>query len=132
MAITDDLPKAWRPPMGWNSWDSYGTTVTEREVLANARFIADHLKDAGWDTLVIDAGWFDPNAHAHGYSDGSSLCIDGYGRQVPDEQRFPSAAGGRPAAKRCQTDAESQPIARTATPSNPTNNQHHPRTHHDR
>lgn len=95
MAITDDLPKAWRPPMGWNSWDSYGTTVTEREVLANARFIADHLKDAGWDTLVIDAGWFDPNAHAHGYSDGSSLCIDGYGRQVPDEQRFPSAAGGK-------------------------------------
>ena len=95
MAITDDLPKAWRPPMGWNSWDSYGTTVTEREVLANARFIADHLKDAGWDTLVIDAGWFDPNAHAHGYSDGSSLCIDGYGRQIPDEQRFPSAAGGK-------------------------------------
>lgn len=36
MAITEDLPKAWRPPMGWNSWDSYGTTVTESEVLANA------------------------------------------------------------------------------------------------
>ena len=60
--------KAWRPPMGWNSWDSYGTTITEQEVLDNARFMAEHLKDAGWDTLVIDAGWFDPNAHAHGYS----------------------------------------------------------------
>lgn len=36
MAITEDLPKVWRPPMGWNSWDSYGTTVTESEVLANA------------------------------------------------------------------------------------------------
>ena len=57
--------KAWRPPMGWNSWDSYGTTITEQEVLDNARFMAEHLKDAGWDTLVIDAGWFDPNAHAH-------------------------------------------------------------------
>ena len=33
MATTEDLPKAWRPPMGWNSWDSYGTTVTDREVL---------------------------------------------------------------------------------------------------
>ena len=64
--------KAWRPPMGWNSWDSYGTTITEEEVLANARFMAGHLKDAGWDTLVIDAGWFDPNAHAHGYSDGTT------------------------------------------------------------
>ena len=38
--------KAWRPPMGWNSWDSYGTTITEQEVLDNARFMADHLKDA--------------------------------------------------------------------------------------
>ena len=87
--------KAWRPPMGWNSWDSYGTTITEEEVLANARFMAGHLKDAGWDTLVIDAGWFDPNAHAHGYSDGTPLCIDAYGRQIPDEQRFPSAADGK-------------------------------------
>ena len=94
--ITSDssLPQAWRPPMGWNSWDSYGTTITEDEVLANARFMAEHLRDAGWDTLVIDAGWFDPNAHAHGYSDGTPLCIDEYGRQVPDERRFPSAAGG--------------------------------------
>ena len=24
------------PPMGWNSWDSFGTTVTEDEVRANA------------------------------------------------------------------------------------------------
>ena len=45
MATTEDLPKAWRPPMGWNSWDSYGTTVTESEVLANTRFMAEHLKD---------------------------------------------------------------------------------------
>ena len=81
--------------MGWNSWDSYGTTITEQEVLDNARFMAEHLKDTGWDTLVIDAGWFDPNAHAHGYSDGTPLCIDAYGRQIPDEQRFPSAADGK-------------------------------------
>ena len=60
MATTEDLPKAWRPPMGWNSWDSYGTTVTESEVLANARFMAEHLKDAGWDTIVVDIDWYDP------------------------------------------------------------------------
>lgn len=94
--VPEAMPvKAWRPPMGWNSWDSYGTTITEQEVLDNARFMAEHLKDAGWDTLVIDAGWFDPNAHAHGYSDGTPLCIDAYGRQIPDEQRFPSAADGK-------------------------------------
>ncbi len=93
--LPDTLPKAWRPPMGWNSWDSYGTTITEDEVLANARFMAKHLKVAGWSTLVIDAGWFDPHAHAHGYSDGTPLCIDEYGRQIPDEHRFPSSAGGK-------------------------------------
>lgn len=93
--LPDTSLKAWRPPMGWNSWDSYGTTITEDEVLANARFMAEHLKAAGWDTLVIDAGWFDPNAHAHGYSDGTPLCIDEYGRQLPDERRFPSSAEGK-------------------------------------
>ena len=93
--ITTRPPKAWRPPMGWNSWDSYGTTVTEEEVLANARFMADHLLAAGWDTLVIDIDWYDPTARAHGYNADAPLVLDGYGRQLPDPARFPSAAGGR-------------------------------------
>ena len=50
-----------RPPMGWNSWDCFGTTVTEEEVLANARFMAEHLAPFGWDTVVIDIDWYDPN-----------------------------------------------------------------------
>lgn len=55
---------AWRPPMGWNSWDSYGTTVTEHEVLLNARFMAERLLPYGWDTVVIDIDWYDPTARA--------------------------------------------------------------------
>lgn len=94
MATTEDLPKAWRPPMGWNSWDSYGTTVTESEVLANARFMAEHLKDAGWDTIVVDIDWYDPTARAHGYNANAPLILDEYGRQLPDPERFPSAADG--------------------------------------
>ena len=74
--------------MGWNSWDSYGTTVTEAEVLANARFMAEHLLDAGWDTLVIDIDWYDPTARAHGYNENAPLILDEYGRQLPDPQRF--------------------------------------------
>ena len=35
---------ALTPPMGWNSWDCYGTTVTEAEVKANADYMAKHLK----------------------------------------------------------------------------------------
>ena len=33
-------PLAATPPMGWNSWDSFGTTVTEAEVKANADYMA--------------------------------------------------------------------------------------------
>lgn len=93
--LPQSLPQAWRPPMGWNSWDSYGTTLTEDELLANARFMAEHLKNAGWDTLVIDIDWYDPTARAHGYNDNAPLILDEYGRQLPDPVRFPSAAGGK-------------------------------------
>ncbi|MGN8025296.1 glycoside hydrolase family 27 protein [Microbacterium sp. 22242] len=84
-----------RPPMGWNSWDCFGTTVTEEEVLANARFLAEHLLPFGWDTIVIDIDWSDPTARSHGYNDAAPLCMDDHGRLVPDPGRFPSAAGGR-------------------------------------
>ena len=40
------------PPMGWNSWDCYGAAVTEEQVLQNARYMAEHLKDFGWQYVV--------------------------------------------------------------------------------
>jgi alpha-galactosidase len=83
------------PPMGWNSWDCFGTTVTEAEVLANAQVLADRLLPAGWDTVVVDIDWYDPTARAHGYTPGAPLVLDGHGRPLPDPVRFPSAAGGR-------------------------------------
>lgn len=83
------------PPMGWNSWDSYGTTVTEEEVLANARFMAEHLLEYGWDTIVVDIQWYEPTARAGGYNDNPPVELDAYGRQIPAVNRFPSAADGR-------------------------------------
>jgi hypothetical protein len=88
-------PPAARPPMGWNSWDAYGTTVTEAEVKANADFMAKNLKQHGWEYVVVDIQWSDPNARAHGYRPNAELAMDGYGRLVPAENRFPSSAGGR-------------------------------------
>lgn len=82
------------PPMGWNSWDCYGTTVTEHEVLANARFLADRLLPHGWDTVVVDIAWYDPTARSHGYNADAPLALDAFGRQLPAVNRFPSAAGG--------------------------------------
>jgi len=83
-----------RPPLGWNSWDCYGTTVTEAEVLANAEHMAQHLLPFGWDTVVVDIDWSDPTARSHGYNEGAPLHLDDLGRLMPDPERFPSSAGG--------------------------------------
>jgi len=88
------LATAPTPPMGWNSWDCYGTTVTEAEVLANAEFMADHLLPHGWDTIVVDIDWSDPEARSHGYNTAPLLLVDEWGRLFPDPGRFPSAAAG--------------------------------------
>lgn len=42
------------PPMGWNSYDYYDTTVNEEQVKANALYMAEHLKEFGWEYIVID------------------------------------------------------------------------------
>lgn len=88
------MTRAATPPMGWNSWDCYGTTVTEDEVLANAQVMAERLLPYGWDTVVVDIAWYDPTARSHGYNEGAPLELDAYGRQMPAPARFPSAADG--------------------------------------
>ena len=49
--IGDDL--LLTPPMGWNSWDCYGAAVTEDIVRRNAEFMAEHLKEYGWEYIVV-------------------------------------------------------------------------------
>jgi len=82
------------PPMGWNSWDAYGTSVTEAEVKANADYMAAHLKNHGWQYMVVDIQWSEPNPESHSYREDADLAMDQYGRLVPAVNRFPSAAGG--------------------------------------
>ena len=45
---------AKHPPMGWNSYDYYDTTVNEAQIRANAEYMAEHLKEYGW--TVTDVG----------------------------------------------------------------------------
>jgi len=80
------------PPMGWNSWDSYGLTVTEQEFLDNADWMAAHLKKLGWEYAVVDEGWYLPNPQAK--PTDFKFKLDGQSRYVPVENRFPSAANG--------------------------------------
>ena len=83
------------PPMGWNSWDGYGTTIDEKEFRANAEWFAEHLKPFGWKYVTIDMEWFVRNPVAEGNSKNSSYEMDAYGRYVPPVNRFPSSANGR-------------------------------------
>lgn len=82
------------PPMGWNSWDCYGPSVTEAEVLANARFMAQRLRPFGWDTVVVDIQWHEPTARGGGYNVDAPLHLDDFGRPLPAPNRFPSAQDG--------------------------------------
>ena len=54
------------PPMGWNSWDGYGTTINETQFKANAEWFAKHLKPSGWQYVTIDMEWFVTNPRAEG------------------------------------------------------------------
>ncbi|HET8655091.1 MAG TPA: glycoside hydrolase family 27 protein [Longimicrobiaceae bacterium] len=82
------------PPMGWNSWDAFATTVTEAQIRAQTDYMADRLARYGWQYVVVDIQWYEPNSTGFQYRPGAVLTMDGYGRLLPAPNRFPSAAGG--------------------------------------
>lgn len=84
------------PPMGWNSWDCYGPTVTETEIRTNADYMAEHLKQHGWEYIIVDIRWFVENDKAGGYNETDPIyTMDEYGRFLPAVKKFPSAADGK-------------------------------------
>lgn len=97
-SFVDKNEFAVTPPMGWNSYDYYDTTVEESQVKANADYMAAHLKEYGWQYIVVDIQWYAHDAGSrrdrYQYIPFGELEMDSYGRLLPDPQRFPSAAGG--------------------------------------
>jgi hypothetical protein len=85
---------ALTPPMGWNSYDAFGDSVKESEVLANAQWLKDHLQPFGWDTVVVDFRWYDSKADGIRVQNPEGVTLDQFGRCIPPENRFPSAANG--------------------------------------
>lgn len=83
-----------KPPMGWNSWDCYGAGVTEDELLGNAEFMRDRLKQYGYQYVVCDIQWYEPAATGNVYNNFADLCMDEYSRLIPAVNRFPSSANG--------------------------------------
>ena len=83
-----------KPPMGWNSWDCYGAGVTEDELLGNAEFMRDRLKQYGYQYVVCDIQWYESAAKGNVYNNFADLCMDEYSRLIPAVNRFPSSANG--------------------------------------
>ena len=66
------------PPMGWNSWNTFGEYINEDVVKASADLmVSTGLKDAGYEYIVIDDCW-------------SLRARDADGKIVVDPEKFPS------------------------------------------
>lgn len=93
--MSDFKDWAKTPPCGWNSWDCFGAGVNEEQLIANADYMAKHLKQYGWEYIVCDIQWYEPKACSNDYNNFAELCCDEYGRLIPAQNRFPSSKGGK-------------------------------------
>jgi len=56
---------AQTPPMGWNSWNTFGPHISEELVRETAdAFVEQGLKEAGYEYVVIDDLWEAPERGA--------------------------------------------------------------------
>jgi hypothetical protein len=105
-AAAQNTTVAATPPMGWNSYNCFGSAVHEDEVKANADYMARYLKPYGWQYVVVDFLWsYDNppgsrigNPFQKTLQDGSYipwLTMDQWGRLLPQPTKFPSAFGGK-------------------------------------
>jgi hypothetical protein len=69
-------------------WDSFGTTVTQAEVKANADYMGANLKSHGWQYIMVDIQWSEQNPKIHGYRPNADLAMDQFGRLIPAPNRF--------------------------------------------
>jgi alpha-galactosidase len=80
------------PPMGWNSWDAYGFTITEDQFKANVAELVK-LKPSGWTYAVIDEGWYMDDPFGKSLNE-RKYRLDANGLLIPSLLRFSSAAAG--------------------------------------
>ncbi len=55
------------PPMGWNTWNTFGCNINETLIRQTAdAIVANGLRDLGYKYVVVDDCWFNPNRDAQG------------------------------------------------------------------
>ncbi len=83
------------PPMGWNSWDSWGSSITEAEFRETVQQFHEHLQPYGWQYVVIDEGWYAQHPENSEMQLPRGLVVSDDGRYMPAVNRFPSATNGQ-------------------------------------
>jgi alpha-galactosidase len=86
---------AQTPPMGWNSFDSYGVYLHEKAAFENLEAFAQKLKPHGYEYFVIDAGWFGefeliPGTLIPAEKHASKVKFNEYGLLQPSNTYFPN------------------------------------------
>jgi len=99
-------PLAQKPPMGWNSFDSYGVYLHDKAAMANLEAFAKKLKPFGYTYFVIDAGWFGEFKLQEGTKfpaekHAAKLKFNEYGLLQPSDTYFPN--GLQHIIDRCHT-----------------------------
>jgi alpha-galactosidase len=92
------------PPMGWNSFDSYGVYLHETAARANIDAMAEKLQPHGYEYFVVDNGWFGeyklfPGTKIPAEKHASDVKINQYGLLQPSHCYFPN--GLKPLIDRC-------------------------------
>ena len=86
---------AQTPPMGWNSFDSYGVYLHEKAAFENLEAMAKKLKSQGYEYFVIDAGWFgefklQPGTMFPAEKHAAKMKFNEYGLLQPSTTYFPN------------------------------------------
>jgi len=92
------------PPLGWNSFDSYGVYLHEKAAMANVEAFAEKLKPFGYEYYVIDAGWFGefelrPGTIYPSEKHARKMNFNEFGLLQPSKTYFPN--GLQPIIDRC-------------------------------
>ena len=93
-AARESAMLAPRPPMGWNSWNSFATTINEEQARETASIMARELLAFGYTIFTVDIQWYEPNATGYDYGTKPVPTLDGFGRLLPAPNRFPSSRNG--------------------------------------
>ncbi len=89
---------AEKPPLGWNSFDSYGVYLHHDAAMKNLDAMAEKLKPHGYEYFVIDGGWYGefrlkPGTIYSTEKHAEGLHLDQYGVYQPSKTYFEQGFG---------------------------------------